>query len=179
MNIQSIDSGTSSYAVGSVSTMSGNSTAAAPAANGEGGGGASVRLSGRGRLMAKLQALEESDPAKAKDVLASLAKTVRDKAGQASGEDAQRLGALADKLDQAAQTGDLSGLAPSKGSAPPPEASAGDAGAGSSAKAAYGHHHHHHAQAGSALMDQLNQEVDQLTASTPATTGVPTPDDAG
>jgi hypothetical protein len=77
-----------------------------------------TRLSKLGEMMSKLQDLETSDPAKAKQVLTSIAATLNDKANSASDP---RLKALADKFTSAAETGDLSSLQPS---GPPPGARA-------------------------------------------------------
>jgi len=86
-----------------------------------------TRLSKLGDLMSKLQDLETSDPAKAKQVLTSIASALSDKAST-SGD--PHLTELADKFTEAAKTGDLSGLTPN---GPP----AGARGHG-------GHHGHPH-----------------------------------
>jgi hypothetical protein len=75
-----------------------------------------TRLSRLGDLMSKLQDLETSDPAKAKQVLTSIATALSDKA-TSSGD--PHLTELADKFTEAAKTGDLSALQPH---GPPPEA---------------------------------------------------------
>ena len=79
------------------------------------------------QLVGKLQQLQASNPAKAKAALTQLAAVVRDDQKTATGKDAQRLGGLADALESAADSGDLSSLAahasggggslPAKGSA--------------------------------------------------------------
>ena len=69
----------------------------------------STRLSTMGELMGKLQDLEASDPDKAKQVLSKIASDLSAKAEE-TGDD--RMKALASKFDDAAKTGDLSGLQP-------------------------------------------------------------------
>jgi hypothetical protein len=73
-----------------------------------------TRLSKLGEMMSKLQDLEKTDPAKAKQVLTSIASTLSDKASTSNDP---RLKELADQFTAAAKTGDLSGLKPS---GPPP-----------------------------------------------------------
>ena len=85
------------------------------------GGNDQTHLSKMGALFSKLQDLETSDPAKAKQVLTSIASALTDKA-KASGNTDPHLQELADKFTQAAKTSDLSALRPPGG----------------------GHHHHHH-----------------------------------
>jgi len=78
---------------------------------------------GPGALYKKLQQLQQQDPSQFATVASNLASQVRDAAKNASGPEADRLNKLADGLDQASKTGDLSSLQPKKG--------------------AHGHHHHH------------------------------------
>jgi hypothetical protein len=73
-----------------------------------------TKLSKLGELMGKLQDLESSDPAKAKQVLTSIASALTDKANTAGTRD-PHLQELADKFTEAAKTGDLSGLSPKGG----------------------------------------------------------------
>ncbi|HEX4449318.1 MAG TPA: hypothetical protein VH143_00555 [Kofleriaceae bacterium] len=70
--------------------------------------------------MSQLQSLEQTDPAQAKSVLATIGTNLKAEAGSNP-----MMSQLADKFTQASQTGDLSGLQPAKG---------GHGG---------GHHHHH------------------------------------
>lgn len=95
--------------------------AAPPAAASDPTGG--TQLSRFGQFLSKLQSLEQSDPAQAKQVLETIASKVKDPT-------------LAQKFQQAAQTGDLSGLQP-------PAQGAQGAQAG-------GHHHGHHHRGASA-----------------------------
>jgi len=92
--------------------------------DGDGGG---AKVSKYGQLMSQLQNLEQSDPAKAKQVLGEIASKLSDAAKQAGGDRGKMMSALADKFQQAAQTGDLSGLKPPASGAPHG-----------------GHHHGHH-----------------------------------
>jgi hypothetical protein len=73
-----------------------------------------VSLSGPAQLFRKLQSLEQTDPSQAQDTLRSLADKLREQAKSTTGQDATRLNAFADKLDKAADTGDLSELSPAK-----------------------------------------------------------------
>ena len=77
-----------------------------------------------GQLMSQLQSLEQTDPAQAKSVLATIGSNLKAEAGSNP-----MMSQLADKFTQASQTGDLSGLQPTKGG--------------------HGGHHHHHGGGGS------------------------------
>jgi hypothetical protein len=110
-----------------------------------------VDISQPAKLLTKLQDLEASDPTKAKDVLHGLADKVREQASNATGDAATRLNAFADKLDKAADSGDVSGLSPSK----------------------QGHKaHHHHGGGGghapAATTDTSSSDPDSLSAADPA-----------
>ena len=87
----------------------------------------STQLSPMATLLNQLQQLQQSDPDKFKSVMSSIADTLKTDAQNATGPQAQRLNALADKFSQAAQTGQMPDLQP-KGQA----------------QGAAGHHHHHH-----------------------------------
>jgi hypothetical protein len=91
-----------------------------PAAQAPGGavdddqdGGSTTQVSEGAQFLSKVQDLEKSDPARAKQVLTDLATKVRGQAKQ-GGAHADKLGALAEKLQKAAKTGDLSPLAKAK-----------------------------------------------------------------
>ena len=73
-------------------------------------------------VMNSLQELSQSDPTKFKEVMGSVASTLQADASNATGSQAQFLSQLADKFQQASQTGSMSPLQPPSG----------------------GHHHHHH-----------------------------------
>jgi hypothetical protein len=88
-----------------------------------------VGISSPGQFFSTLQNLMQSDPTKAKDVLDQLATQVRDDASNASGDQATRLNELADKLQQAGDSGSLSGLT-------------------GKTQGAHGGHHHHHGGGG-------------------------------
>jgi hypothetical protein len=85
-----------------------------------------------GQFMSKMSDLEKTDPAKAKQVLQTIASKLTDAAGQATGDEAQHLKDLAAKFTQAADTGDLSSIQPPKGGhghphGPPPAQASSDA----------------------------------------------------
>jgi hypothetical protein len=80
-------------------------------------------------LLNQLQQLQQTDPDKFKSVMSSIADTLKNDAQSATGPQAQRLNALADKFSQAAQTGQMPDLQP-KGQH----------------QGASGHHHHHQVQ---------------------------------
>lgn len=86
----------------------------------------SAQLSPMASLLNQLQQLQQTDPDKFKSVMSSIADTLKTDAQNATGPQAQRLNALADKFSQAAQTGQMPDLQP-KGQ-----------------QGASGHHHHHH-----------------------------------
>ncbi len=106
--------------VSSASTSSTGSTDPTSAAAG------TTSLSQMGQVMTQLQSLEQTDPAQAKSVLATIGSNLKAQAGSNP-----MMSQLADKFTQASQTGDLSGLQPPKG---------GHGG---------GHHHHHGGGGGS------------------------------
>jgi acid phosphatase family membrane protein YuiD len=88
----------------------------------------SSAISSFANLMSELQQLQQNDPTKFKAVMADIASTLKTDAQNATGSQASFLNKLADKFDQAAQTGQMPNLQPQ-----------GAQGAG-------GHHHHHHVQ---------------------------------
>jgi hypothetical protein len=96
-------------------------------------GSAPTNLSQMGQLMSQLQSLEQTDPDKAKTVLAQIGSTLKSEAGSN-----QMLSSMADKFTQASQTGNLSALQPPKG------------GHG-------GGHHHHHGGGGGASVSATTQ----------------------
>jgi hypothetical protein len=70
-------------------------------------------LSRAGRFLSFLQHIEDKHPEEAKKILGSIADHLRKDADHA-GPFAERLNTLADKFDKAAETGDLSGLVPTR-----------------------------------------------------------------
>jgi hypothetical protein len=100
-------------------------------------------LSGPAQLLSQLQALEKSDPAKAKEAMTQLADKIREQAQTVGGQQGAHMSQFADKLDQAAQTGDLSALQPPAGGAP----------GGQVHGHGHGHHHHHAASSSSSSTD--------------------------
>jgi len=87
-------------------------------------------------MFSKLQQLSQQNPGQFAKVTSDLASQFRDAAKNASGEDAARLTKLADGLDQASKSGNLSSMQPKKAgghhhhakAAPPPDAQATTAG---------------------------------------------------
>lgn len=110
MSISAIGSSTS---IRDVSAQAASGSSAAPAIPQD-----STSVSRRGQLMAELKSLQQSDPAKFKQVMADMSSQLKDAAKNATGDDAARLNKMAADFDQAAQTGQMP------------------------AKAAHGHHHH-------------------------------------
>jgi hypothetical protein len=90
----------------------------------------STQMSPMASLLNQLQQLQQSDPDKFKSVMASIADTLTADAQNATGPQAQRLTNLANKFNQAAQTGQMPDLQP----------------AGQQKGASAHHHHHHHVQ---------------------------------
>ena len=90
-------------------------------------------VSSLAKLMSELQQLQQSDPDKFKAVMSDIANTLKTDAQNATGSQATFLNNLANKFDQAAQTGQMPDLQPKAPSA------------------GGGHHHHHHVQSYEAL----------------------------
>jgi hypothetical protein len=101
----------------------------------------SAQLSPMANLLNQLQQLQQTDPNKFKSVMSTIADTLKADAQNASGPQAQRLDALADKFSQAAQTGQMPDLQP-KGQQ----------------QGASGHHHHHH------QVQSYKQDADAATS---------------
>jgi hypothetical protein len=141
MTISSISSTTPTTPLSNVSAISGSLAASDPGAV-AGAGSDTTQLSKMGDLMSKLQSLESSDPAKAKQVLTQIATTLKSQAGSDP-----KLASVAAKFDQAAQTGNLSALQPNQGGGH------------------HGGHHHHHGGGGSPPSDP------PATTSTSTTSG--------
>ena len=77
-------------------------------------------ISALASLLSQLQQLQQSDPGKVTQVLASVAGTLQAEASQASVAPALLLGQLAERFQQAAETGNLSALLPAGPGAPQP-----------------------------------------------------------
>jgi hypothetical protein len=133
MSISSISSLASTGAVSSVQFQSATQAAGTDPTSGD-----STSMSKLGSFMTKLSALEKSDPAKAKQVLSTIASKLNEAASTATGDQATHLKDLAAKFSKAADTGDLSGIQPPQG----------------------GGHHHHKAAAAA--------QTDSSTTSTAA-----------
>jgi len=79
---------------------------------GDGSGSGTAFVSPFAQILSQLQLLQQTDPTKLKSVLGDIATQLQAAAQQDGGAAGQRLSALANKFQQAAQTGDLSGLQP-------------------------------------------------------------------
>lgn len=80
--------------------------------DGDGSGSGTASVSPFAQLLSQLQQLQQTDPTKLKSVLGDIATQLQAAAQQDGGVAGQRLSALAGRFQQAAQTGDLSGLQP-------------------------------------------------------------------
>ncbi len=92
-------------------------------------GSTSTSVSDKAKLLKQLQQLQQTDPAKFKQVTADIASKLQEEAKQVGGSQGQALSKIADQFQQASQTGTLAPLQ------------------------AGGHHGHHHAQAASPSTD--------------------------
>lgn len=118
MDISSVSRNFSTAAVQGANTQRRDSSI--PPAASTGGGAAQVQLSKPGELLKKLSDLQQSDPAKFKEVVQQISDAFASAAKDATGDDATALSDLADKFAQAAQSGDMSALRPEHGHRPPP-----------------------------------------------------------
>ncbi len=156
MNINSLSSPSATSSVGGLSSV-GSQRAARTSSVPPPPAGASASISKPGELLSKLQQLQQSDPAKFKEVTAELSKQLKDAAGSATGPAAAALNKLADGLAQASSTGSLDALTPKGG--------------------AKGHHSHHHhggggggGAVGAALSSALETVQKALDGSTTSAT---------
>jgi hypothetical protein len=141
MNIGGI--GTSvTQALAQVTAVSSQESGAAQSVNGAANGADESKMSGPGQIMAKLKDLQQSDPAKFKQVMQAVSESLKEQAQSASDPQEQKaLTQVAGQFAQAAQSGDLSALRPQGGQdahgAPPaggpPPATGGGKAASSSA----------------------------------------------
>lgn len=127
-NTMTISSVNSSLTQALLATTSTQSTTSASSSSGSTGvastGGDTTQVSGPGQLLAKLKQLQQTDPAKFKQVMTNLTDALKKDAQNATDpKDQKFLNDLAAKFDAAGQSGDLSSLAPQG--------------------AHHGHHHHH------------------------------------
>lgn len=105
------------------------------------GAPATANISGPGRMFHQLSELSKSDPTKFKQVVSDMASALRADAQNATGDQASRLSQLADRLDKVAQSGNLSDMAPQRGSG--------------SEGAHHAHHGGHHHGGGGAVFSDL------------------------
>ena len=99
-----------SQAVGALSSLSATTTARATGSARSSTPAAVRAISPQAELLGKLSALKESDPEQFQATLSKMAEELRASANEQSGAAAQRLSGLADKVSEAAKTGDLSAL---------------------------------------------------------------------
>jgi hypothetical protein len=156
MNINGIGSTSSTDAVGAIDSSHVSTAAGAPVAAST--PAASAEISKNGELLSKLQQLLQQDPGQFKRIASSIAENLRSAAQQSGGDGSSFLGKLADRFDQAAQTGDLSPLQPQN------EASG----------SVQGHHHHHGHHGGggaiASIFENALNDVNQVLSAAPPTT---------
>jgi HSP90 family molecular chaperone len=104
MSISSLSSA-SSLSVISVTSSATSSSSVTSA-------GDSTEMSEVAKLMKELGDLQKSDPAKFKEATAEIAQKLKDAASKTTGGQADLLNGLANKFDQASQTGSMSALQP-------------------------------------------------------------------
>ena len=168
-------------------TQSGATNAGTGAVSSADGDAATTSVSKQARFLNKLKQLQQSDPAKFKQVLTDVATALQAAAKTATGAQQQNLTALAAKFTQAAN-GNLSALQPPQ---PPANAAAAayaqnapDAGSPlASAAPKSGGHHHHHGGGGSgsqsSAVAQAFQELSAALDNTTSTSGAATGTTAG
>lgn len=98
-------------AVGAITSRA-TSTAKTPAASSSAGPAAVTRISKEGDLLSHLSDLQKSDPEQFQGTMEDMADRLRAESMAKGGEEGERLAAAADKIDEAAKTGDLSKLKP-------------------------------------------------------------------
>jgi hypothetical protein len=135
MNVSALSGGLSVQSTSSVS-----SSVPAEQAGSVVGDAATSNVSTAGSIFDQLESLEQSDPAKFKQVVGEMASALREDAKQATGADATMLGKMADRLDQAAHTGQLADASSPSGAQPARH---------------HGHGHHHHGGGAGAIGVQL------------------------
>lgn len=132
------------------------------------GDAATTRVSKQAQFLNKLKRLQQSDPAKFKQILTDVATALQAAAKTATGTQQQNLTSLAAKFTQAAN-GNLSALHPPQ---PPANATAAayaqnapDAGSPlASASPKSGGHHHHHGGADGSQSSAVAQAFQELSA---------------
>ncbi len=143
------------------------------------GDAAAASVSKQALFLSKLKQLQQTDPAKYKQVLTDVATAFQDAAKTATGAEQQHLNALASKFTQAA-SGDLSALQPPQPPASPaaaaytqnaPDAGASLASAGAKKGGHHGRHHHGGSQSPevAAAFQELSAALDNPASTTSAT----------
>lgn len=121
MNVGGIGRSTEVAHLRSTTATSNKASDSAPAGSGE---ASSVSLSKPAEMLQKLSALQESDPAKFKEVVGQIAEKLQAAADSEEGGGSEMLSDLASRFAEAAETGDLSALQPPSRE-PPAESSNG------------------------------------------------------
>jgi len=127
------------------------------------GPAATTTISTPGELFSKLQQLQEKDPAQFKQVMSSLASDLRSEAAKTDGPQSAFMTKLADRFDQAAQSGNLSAAKPD------------EAQGAQGAHKHHGHGHHHHGGGGigdmAGVLQNALDKVNQALAAPAAADG--------
>jgi hypothetical protein len=110
----------SAVSLGAVSAIASRTTAATKSsAEASSAGPATVTtISREGDMLSHLSELQTSDPEQFQATMKQMSDDLRAAAKEKGGEEGQRLSAMADKVDKAAKTGDLSELKPPSGKPP-------------------------------------------------------------
>lgn len=106
-------------AVGAVASRTTSTTRSSAGSSGA-GPAAVTTISREGDMLSRLSDLETSDPQTFQATMKDMSDHLRAAAKEKGGEEGAKLEAMADKLDKAAKTGDLSELAPPSGRGGPP-----------------------------------------------------------
>jgi len=107
MSIQSV--GSSQFFSGVAARPAGSGAIATDGDRDGSGAAAAPAMSRQAQFLSQLQSLAQTNPGQAKQMLTGLATTLRSEASQAGGTDSSKA-QLADRLQTAADTGDLKGL---------------------------------------------------------------------
>ena len=134
MNVSGIDTNQTQVAAANASTATAGTQPVD--ADGDNDGTSSSQVSPWAQLLSRLQQLQQTDPSKLSSVLTDISNKLQTEAQQTGGVEGQALSNLASKFQQAAQTGDLSGIRP------------------------HHHHGHHH---GAAAAYQQQSDPSQVT----------------
>ena len=96
--------------VGPTNAVTSLTSASAPKATTAQSADDGVSVSSFGQFLMKMQDMASTDPAKAKEILGSIANRLKAESAQVGGTRGPRLAALGERFQMAADSGDLSGL---------------------------------------------------------------------